>query len=203
MTRAGFILNPTSDQPGAWLSPRGVPVDLMVPEALAGSRSRRGARIPPHSPRAARRAVGLEAVVVDHAPMTIHALAGDDTRTFTADVAGPGALLIAKVHKIAERRTAPDRLLDKDAHDIYRLLVAVPTPELAAAITRLMNDPLSSPVTTQAMTDLHDMFAAGPHALGSTMAGRAEHGIGEPATVSASTAILAADLLAHLPDASG
>jgi len=48
MTGAGFILNPVSQQPGAWMSPNGIPVDLMVPEHLAGSGSRRGVRIPPH-----------------------------------------------------------------------------------------------------------------------------------------------------------
>ena len=30
MTSAGFILNPVSQQPGAWMSPNGIPVDLMV-----------------------------------------------------------------------------------------------------------------------------------------------------------------------------
>jgi predicted amino acid dehydrogenase len=40
MTSAGFILNPVSQQPGAWMSPNGIPVDLMVPEHLAGSGSR-------------------------------------------------------------------------------------------------------------------------------------------------------------------
>jgi hypothetical protein len=39
MTSAGFILNPVSQQPGAWMSPNGIPVDLMVPEHLAGSGS--------------------------------------------------------------------------------------------------------------------------------------------------------------------
>jgi hypothetical protein len=36
MQDAHFYLNPVSGQPGAWLSPKGVPVDLMVPESLAG-----------------------------------------------------------------------------------------------------------------------------------------------------------------------
>lgn len=61
MTRAGFVINPTTNQPGAWLSPRGIPVDLMVPEHLAGPGGRRAARIPPHGKQAARRAPGLEA----------------------------------------------------------------------------------------------------------------------------------------------
>jgi hypothetical protein len=49
MTAAGFRRDLESPQPGSWLSPRDIPVDLMVPEALAGARGRRGARIPPHS----------------------------------------------------------------------------------------------------------------------------------------------------------
>lgn len=45
MTRAGFFPNPESGQPGAWVSAAGIPVDLMVPEVLAGagSKSARGA----------------------------------------------------------------------------------------------------------------------------------------------------------------
>ena len=50
MKRGGFNLDHTKNQPGAWLSPAGIPVDLMVPESLAGrGKSARGARIPPHS----------------------------------------------------------------------------------------------------------------------------------------------------------
>jgi len=40
MTAAGFRLDPNSRQPGAWLNREGVPVDLMVPEALAGAGGR-------------------------------------------------------------------------------------------------------------------------------------------------------------------
>ena len=36
MERANFRRNPESNQPGAWVSPTGIPVDFMVPEALAG-----------------------------------------------------------------------------------------------------------------------------------------------------------------------
>jgi hypothetical protein len=45
MRAAGFYLNLESRQPGAWLNPAGIPVDLMVPEALAGGAGRRGARM--------------------------------------------------------------------------------------------------------------------------------------------------------------
>ena len=204
MTAAGFIQDVTTGQPGAWLNPAGVPVDLMVPEALAGApgSQRRGARIPPHSKTATRRAVGLEAAVVDHAPMRVAALGLRDDRHCTVEVAGPAALLVAKLHKLGERQASPLRLEDKDAHDIYRLLVAVPTGDLAATMVLLLGDPLAGAVTEQAMAYLREMFAAGPDALGSAMAGRAEHGVGEPETVAASVALLAADLLLALESSS-
>ena len=45
---------------------------------------------------------------------------------------------------------------------------------------------------------LEQLFASGPDALGSTMAGRAEELFGNAAVVSAAVAALAADLLAAL-----
>lgn len=195
MTRAGFILNPTTNQPGAWMSPNGIPVDLMVPEAIAGGGGRRSVSLPPHSKQAFRRAAGLEASVVDNHEMEIRSLAANDTRAVTARVAGPAALLVAKLHKIVERQNTPGRLVDKDAHDIYRLLVAVPTNEIAAALERLLVDELAGPVTSQAMTFLTELFAAGPSALGADMAGRAEAGVGEPEAVAQAVSFLSNDLL--------
>jgi hypothetical protein len=69
MEQAGFVLDPTSGQPGAWMSPEGIPVDLMVPEAIAGGKRRRSAIHSPHGKRAMRRAVGLEAAIVDYRHM--------------------------------------------------------------------------------------------------------------------------------------
>lgn len=106
MRAAHFGLDQTKGQPGAWVSREGIAVDLMVPEAVAGTAGRRGARIPPHSNRATRRAVGLEAAVVDHEPIQITGFPGDG-RVITANVAGPAALLVAKLHKLAERREDP------------------------------------------------------------------------------------------------
>ena len=142
MTGAGFILNPVSQQPGAWMSPNGIPVDLMVPEHLAGSGSRRGVRIPPHDKHSARRAAGLEAAIIDQSPMTVESLDGDG-RSAVINVAGSAALLVAKLHKLGERVDTPDRLNDKDAHDIYRLLVATETPDLAETMQRLHADEIS------------------------------------------------------------
>jgi Nucleotidyltransferase len=201
MRAAGFHLDTRTRQPGAWLSAQGIPVDLMVPEALSGASGRRGARIASHSKNAARRAIGLEAAVVDHAPMEIQAMAASDDRVFMANVAGPAALLVAKLHKLSERKAAPGRLMDKDAHDIYRLLVAIPIDELAARLQQLRIDELAGPVTKGALTFLAELFAAGADALGSMMAGRAEEGVGEPQVVAASAAFLAEDLLAAVGQA--
>jgi hypothetical protein len=71
MAAAGFHRDLTAPQPGSWISPTGIPVDLMVPEALAGSGGRRGARIPPHSRHQGRRAgrtAGGEAPQARRAP---------------------------------------------------------------------------------------------------------------------------------------
>ena len=201
MEASGFHRDATSGQPGAWVNPAGVPVDLMVPERLAGpgSPSSRGARIAPHHKHATRRARGLEAAVVDNELLVVDALRSDDPRRREVRVAGPAALIVAKAHKVGERAAdAPDRLVDKDAHDLYRLLVATPTSRLVADFERLFADEVAGEVTAAAIALLQEHFAAGPEAIGSRMAGRTEEGIGEPATVARQTSILAADLVAAL-----
>jgi len=198
MQRAGFQRNLAEPQPGGWLSPRGIPVDLLVPAALAGSGGRRGARIPPHSRHATRRTLGLEAAVVDHAPMTIAALDPDDARSAEIEVAGPAALLVAKLHKLGERQDRPERLLDKDAHDVYRLLAATDTLTLSSRLVELGADELAGATTQEAIVYLEQLFGFGPESVGATMAGRAEQLVGDPAVVSAAVAALAGDVLSAL-----
>ncbi|MEV4551036.1 hypothetical protein [Nonomuraea wenchangensis] len=130
--------------------------------------------------------------------MDVAALDQADTRVYGVRVAGPAALLVAKLHKIAERVAVPHRLNDKDAHDMYRILIDADTAELTATFRLLARDPISSEVTEQAVEHLATLFAAGPDALGSLMAGRAEEGIGEPETVALATSLLAADLVQAL-----
>jgi len=98
----------------------------MVPEALAGP-GKQGARLGTHGKRAARRAKGLEGTLVDREKRRITCLDPTDTRTATVWVAGPAALLVAKIHKIAERVVTQDRVRDKDALDVLRLLRAIGT----------------------------------------------------------------------------
>src|SRR5680860_1077489 len=50
LTAAGFHRDLEHPQPGGWFNPDGIPVDLMIAEAMAGpgARERRGVRVPPH-----------------------------------------------------------------------------------------------------------------------------------------------------------
>jgi len=167
----------------------------MLPEAQSQKGGRRGARIPPHSNAAVRRAVGLEAAVVDNEPKLIQALDPDDGRRFEIKVATPAALMVAKLHKLGERHdTEPSRLDDKDAHDLYRLLVAIPTDDLLKSLEKLRRDELSAEVTATALEYLEVLFAA-PESPGSQMAGRAEGLAGNPVVAAASAATLASDLI--------
>ncbi len=195
MREAGFEPDPRSSAIGTWISRRGVPVDLMVPDAVAGA-GRRGVRVPPHDSKAMRRARGLEAALVDNSPMSIGALdPAADPREFTVAVAGPAALLVAKLHKIHDRIDTPDRLNNKDAHDVYRLLRAIETEVLSETLSRLLRDPVSAEVTPQALEYLGSDFALGASARGSLMAGAAERLVGDPVAVAESVALLARDLL--------
>jgi hypothetical protein len=115
---------------GAWVVSRDVAgvrvdveVDLMVPDAVGGG-GKRAARLPGHAKEVARKARGLEAALVDRATIAIGALNPDDPRVVEVAVAGPTALLVAKLHKIGERVSEREqrRLDDKDALDVLRLL---------------------------------------------------------------------------------
>jgi hypothetical protein len=195
MRNADFDLDPSARNPGAWISPHGIPVDLMVPEALAVERGRRSAVVPPHDRMSFRWAAGLEAAIIDHATMTVHALDLSDGRALDARVAGPAAIMVAKVHKITERLSGSQEAQNKDAHDVYRLLVATSTEMLRDSLIQLLDDPLSHAATTRALGFVGELFARGPDAIGSDMAGRAELGIGDPDVVSAASAALSTDLL--------
>ena len=197
MEAARFTPDSRSDAIGSWFSPRGIPVDLMVPEAVAGS-GRRGVRVPPHDPKSMRRARGIEATLIDNSTMRICALSHADAREFEVSVAGPAALLVAKLHKIHDRIDSPSRLDNKDAHDIYRLLRAIDTEALVATVVQLLAHDASADVTDQALGYLEELVAGGADAPGSVMAGAAEELVGDPIGVSESVALLAQDLVAAL-----
>ena len=180
--------------PGGWLSPDGIYLDVMVPDALAGPGTR-GARLGAHGKRAARRAKGLEATLVDRERRTIVALDSNDSRTREIWIAGPAALIVAKLHKIGERVEAQDRVRDKDALDMYRLFQAVGTDQLAAGMRRLCAHDLSGAVSTEALVTLRTLFTQ-RDAEGVAMTVRAAGDPPSSEVMRASMVALATDLLA-------
>lgn len=198
MSAAGFMPDSRPSAIGSWISPRGVPVDLMVPHAVAGA-GRRGVRVPPHGSKAMRRARGIEATLIDKSTMVIRALdPAAESREIEVLVAGPAALLVAKLHKIHDRLETPSRQDNKDAHDVYRLLRAIDTQVFVEAIDRLLSEESSRAVTREALDQLRELFAQGSSARGSLMAGAAEELVGDPTAVSESVTLLAQDLLEAL-----
>lgn len=198
LTAAGFSHNRSIQQPGEWSSEEELdpPVELLVPEGLHAGGGRRGARIPPHSKHAARVVPGLEAAAMSHRQMTITSLEPDrDPRGITMRIGSPAGLVVAKAYKIGERAaTASNRLLDKDAHDLYRLLRAVPAADVVADLRVVLGDQLAGPVTERALTWLGE-HADTHEALIPTMAGRAEALIGDPEDVAQRTWALIQEML--------
>ena len=109
-------------------------------------------------------------------------------------VAGPAALLVAKVHKIAERAGTADRVSGKDALDVLRLLRATDTATLADGLVQLSTHDLSAAVTTEAIDQLPLLFGT-PEAAGIAMAARAARPNAEADVISASFVALVSDLL--------
>jgi hypothetical protein len=177
--------------PGVWTRDD-VEIDLLVPEAVGGA-GRRGARLGAHGNRAARKVKGLEGALVDNEIRQLRALDGDSASA-SLRVAGPAALLVSKLHKIADRESRPNRLGDKDALDVLRLLRGVSTEAHPAGLGRTLADPVSHAVTHEAVGLLRSLFGA-PSATGTAMAVRATEGLEDAATVRGSCEALASHLI--------
>lgn len=193
LTAAGFR---QARDPGQWMSPDGVYLDLLVPESLAG-RGRRGADLGVHGRLAARRAHGLEAALVDRESMSIAALDPGDPRAVRIWVAGPAALIVAKTIKIQERTGTEGRAVDKDALDVLRLLRVVPTADLGEGMDHLRSDAISSATTEEALDAFGGLFAS-RDSKGTIMAARAASPLEDPDVVAASVVALATDLIGRL-----
>jgi len=169
MRKGGFqlALLQGAPEPGIWVAPAEidgveaeVAVDLIVPSGNAPPGGNRGARLPSHGKRAARKASGLEAALVDNDPMTIAALDPDDRREAPIRVAGVAALLVAKTHKIADRIDSgrTDRLSDKDAADVLRLMQATDVAVMAAKLVELAAHPRAGETTGIAIGRFDELF---------------------------------------------
>ena len=136
--------------------------------------------------------VGLEGVVVDFDVLSVGALEPNDGRRVETRVAGPAGLLVAKLHKIAERTGSP-RQKDKDALDVLRLL-RLDTSELNDRLGKLLADERSRTATDGALQSLATLFGRRT-AEGSQMAARAVAGLADAAEIALSCEVLANDLL--------
>jgi hypothetical protein len=125
------------------------------------------------------------------------------------NVAGPAALLVAKLHKLGERKDAPHRLIDKHAYDVYRLLVATDTRRSAprCANCRPTSSPELRPGRRSAIwkrssrlvpscASLASLYDAGPaRTCSSIWRGERSHGrdqAGEPIAAVSVTSLLGA-----------
>ena len=171
---------------------RTVDVDLLVPRSVSPGQGRRAARLAGHEARAARIVRGLEGALVDHAPRLISSLEPGIQRTLSVRVAGPAALLVAKLHKISERQGST-RAADKDALDVYRLLRAVDPADVADRVARLLADERSRSATLDGIALLQPLFGRGGE--GAEMAARALAGLVDPDEVTLGCAFLVDELV--------
>lgn len=191
MQDAGFEL---TILPGTWtMKTNKVHVDFLVPSSMGGV-GRRGARLGAHGNDIARKANGLEAVIVDHSLLRVSAFGDGDTRSFEIFVAGSAALLIAKLHKIAERKDDKNRLNDKDGLDVLRILRGTEPETLYQCLNHLMTNNISGQVTRQARVFLNDFFA-NREDIGAQMAARSSAGLEDYDTITISCEVLSQNLL--------
>lgn len=179
MSSAGFVL---TAEPGIWEArfaregadePITVPLDLIVPEAIAPTAGRRSARLPgSHGTNTARKSPGVEGALVDRSPIEISSLDSADDRRVVVDVAGEAALLVAKLHKLGDRLTRPDRLQPKDAGDVYRLFDVIDPTEMAERTRLLLADDRSA-ATARKAVEYGDALFDGPSSVGVDLASRA------------------------------
>jgi len=204
MIQAGFEY---TGRPGIWArhfqrpgfdGDIAVPVDLIVPRSIAAEAGRRGARLPGgHGSSAAQKTTGVEGALVDFDPIEISSLEPTDTRRVAVSVAGPAALTIAKVHKLAERLDTPRRLLPKDAGDVYRLFEATNLVDMATPFARTLGDERSAATARQAIAYLRQLFST-PRSPGVALAVSALAGVIDEPTVVATVTGYTNDLLRDL-----
>ncbi len=158
------------DQPGLWgrgFDEDGAPiaeVDLIVPSALAGGGRRAPRAMAEHGRQATRMAPGLELAAVDRDLMTVESFVDGSTRD--AYVAGFAALLCAKAHKLGERIAArnsgkPDRVIAKDAGDMWRLMAASDAGTVAGTFATAGASPQVAGVAARGLAHLRALITSG------------------------------------------
>ena len=106
--------------------------------------------------------------------MQIAALDPRDSRVVAAEVAGEAALLVAKAHKIHDRQQGgrTDRVDDKDAADVVRLMQTTDPSTIGSTLAGLRDHPVAGAASRAALAFLDELFGRGGRA-GIDMATRA------------------------------
>ena len=200
LSRAGFVPK-AADSVGIWLAERetlsvpkvNVAIDLLVPKSVSPGSGRRAAHLVGHSHRAARIVSGLEGALVDNDRHVLSSFIKSASRETEITVAGPAALLVAKVHKIQDRGHS-FRANDKDALDVFRLLRGVSLKSLVARYRPMLDDERSADAATMGLRLLEEQFGR-PSAIGIEMVVRSLQGLMDENEAAASCEFLASDLL--------
>ena len=154
---AGYTVR---ENPGTFYNSVGIPLDIMVPAGALPLSSRRTAPLPGQNLSTARRTVGLELALIDTAPARLTALDPSDPRNVTIRVAGPAALVVAKLIKLEERMSGsrPDRVLTKDAADVLRLLRYTDAAAIGTRLRALASDSTAAPVIQTSVAFLKEQW---------------------------------------------
>jgi hypothetical protein len=159
LTAAGYERLPN---PGAFRTPAGIEIDLMVPEGAVPPSRHRSVELAGQSRFTARRTAGLEVALLDSDLMTIPPLDETDGRdAVQLRVAGAAALTVAKLIKLEERlRQGGDRVIAKDAADLLRLLRYCGATTIGQRLRSLAPDDLAAASIERSISFLRQDLAA-------------------------------------------
>ena len=153
----------------------------------------------PHGRDVLRITDGLDSALIDNSVLTISSFEAEDPRSYEMKVAGPAALIIAKTAKIGDRLMgSSERLTSKDAHDVYRLLLATQTELLGQLFQKLLSNPISASESQIGLTAFTQLFAKSQDAPGNRLVAEAAKGIEDADLLMASSWALASDLVETL-----
>lgn len=185
--------------PGQWVTPEGIPVDIMVPKKTSGRVGKgRSPRLEGHSNKSIRITEGLEGCVVSYQVMDVASLSPQDSRAFQVKVANGASIIIAKCFKIAEHLEHGRKVDNKDSFDVYRLLAHLPLKNLLDEFRDLLENTVSRDVTSLGLKYFANLFVVGIDAPGIVAIGATVNGLEDVPVIKASALSLARQLNSQL-----